>query len=109
VPVALLALGLSLTGVGAARTKSPPAPRYAALALKVVVQPLLAYLIGRHLLGLEGPALLAAVVTSGLPTAQNIYVYAVRYRKAEGLARDAILLSTVAAAFTLLALAYWLG
>jgi predicted permease len=109
VPVALLALGLSLTGVGAARTKSPPAPRYAALALKVVVQPLLAYLIGRHLLGLDGPALLAAVVTSGLPTAQNIYVYAVRYRKAEGLARDAILLSTVAAAFTLLAFAYWLG
>jgi hypothetical protein len=109
VPLALLALGLSLTGVGAARAQSPPGPRYAALTLKVLVQPLLAYLIARHALGLSGPALLAAVITSGLPTAQNIYVYAVRYGRAEGLARDAILLSTVAAAVTLFGFAFWLG
>ncbi|WP_173037379.1 AEC family transporter [Phytohabitans flavus] len=109
VPLALLALGMSLRGSRPFTAGPDGRDRYTAVALKVVGQPLLAYLIGRHALGLEGPALLAAVVTAALPTAQNVFVFASRYDRAVALARDAIVLSTLAAAATLVLIAAWLG
>ena len=48
-------------------------------------------------LGLYGAALLAVVVCSSLPTAQNIFVHATRYDRATTLARDTILVTTVGA------------
>lgn len=104
VPVALLAYGLSLYG---ARRAAPPAGEDGepeagvgkdvclAVALKAVVQPALAYLVARFALGLEGPALLAATLFAALPTAQNIYVYAVTYDTGRRLARGAVLATTV--------------
>jgi predicted permease len=62
-------------------------------ALKLVVQPLAAYLAGRGL-GLEGAALLALAVTGALPSAQNIFVHATRYGRSTVLARDAIFVTT---------------
>ena len=109
VPCALLAFGLSLPGSRPLQPGPDARDRYAAVALKVLVQPALAYLIGRYGLGLAGPVLLAAVVTSALPTAQNVFVFATRYRQAEGLARDAIMLSTLAAAVAMIAIAALLG
>lgn len=109
VPMTLLALGMSLRGSRPLRP-GPDAPdRMLAVVLKAVVHPLLAYLIGRYALGLAGPALLAAVVTSALPTAQNIFVFASRYGRGEGFARDTIVLSTAIAAVTLVGVAAWLG
>lgn len=64
------------------------------VGLKMVVQPLAAYLIGRFVLGFHGPDLLAVTVLSGLPTAQNVFVMAVRYRRSETLARDVIFVTT---------------
>jgi predicted permease len=49
------------------------------------------------------------VVLSVLPTAQNVFVYALRYERGESLARDAIVLSTVVAAATLMVIAILLG
>ncbi|MEU8614979.1 AEC family transporter [Actinoplanes sp. NPDC048791] len=109
VPMTLLALGMSLRGSRPLRP-GPDAPdRLAAVVLKALVHPLLAYGIGHYALGLTGPALLAAVVTSALPTAQNIFVFASRYGRGEGFARDTIVLSTAAAAVTLLGVVAWLG
>ncbi len=109
VPMTLLALGMSLRGSRPLQP-GPDAPeRLTAVVLKAVVHPLLAYLIGHFVLGLTGPALLAAVVTAALPTAQNIFVFAGRYGRGEGFARDTIVLSTAAAAVTLVAVAAWLG
>ena len=109
VPMTLLALGMSLRGSRPLRP-GPDAPdRMLAVVLKAVVHPLLAYLIGRFALGLTGPALLAAVVTPALPTAQNIFVFASRYGRGEGFARDTIVLSTAAAAVTLIGVVAWLG
>jgi hypothetical protein len=106
VPAALLALGMSLPGsrpfVGAR------ADTYVAVALKVVAQPALAYVIARFGLGLTGPALLTAVVTSGLPTAQNVFVYATHYGAGQALARDAVVASTLAASVSLALVASWL-
>jgi malonate transporter len=60
-------------------------------------------------LGLTGPTLLAAVLISGLPTAQNVFVFATHYRVAQSLARDAVVLSTVVAAVSLALIAAALG
>lgn len=95
VPLMLVAFGISLHGA--------PAPgsgpgRYAvilAVALKAVAAPAIAFGIGAGILGLRGPELLTAVVLASLPTAQNIFIHAVRYDTSVATARDAILLSTV--------------
>lgn len=100
VPLALLALGLALPG---ARPFSP-APhatdRYLASVLKIVVQPVIAYGVGRAL-RLDDTMLRVAVVASALPTAQNVFVFASRHDRATPLARDVIVLTTLAAAVSL--------
>ncbi|MDG4766281.1 AEC family transporter [Solwaraspora sp. WMMD406] len=109
VPLALLALGMSLPGSRLLASGVDTRERYTAVGLKVFGQPIVAYLIGRYGLGLAGPALLAAVVTAALPTAQNVFIFATRYRHAERLARDTVVLSTIATAVTLLLIAAWLA
>ncbi|WP_020391432.1 AEC family transporter [Kribbella catacumbae] len=103
VPVALVAYGLSLSGT----KDSISLDRDAALAvvLKTFVQPLVAFAVGRWVLGLEGASLLAPVLLAALPTAQNVYVYAVQYRAAQRLARSAVLLSTLLSIPVMIALA----
>ncbi|TDC02339.1 AEC family transporter [Nonomuraea longispora] len=98
VPVALLAYGLSLYG----SQRAPATPGeggvgkevFLVIALKSFVQPGIAYLTARLALGLEGGDLLAATLFAALPTAQNIYVYAVTYDTGRRLARSAVLLTT---------------
>ncbi|MEV4475543.1 AEC family transporter [Nonomuraea salmonea] len=98
VPVALLAYGLSLYG----SRRQAPAPGEdgvgkdiaLAVALKAVAQPVVAYLTARFALHLDGTHLLAATLFAALPTAQNIYVYAVTYDTARRLARGTILVTT---------------
>jgi malonate transporter len=109
VPITLLALGVSLRGSRPLRAGPDAAERAVAVLLKAVVHPLLAYGIGHLVLGLTGPALLAAVVTSALPTAQNVFVFAARYGRGEAFARDTIVLTTAAAALTLVGVVAWLG
>jgi malonate transporter len=109
VPLALLTLGMSLHGSRPLTVGAEARQRYTAVALKVLAQPLLAYLLARGVLGLTGPTLLAAVVTAGLPTAQNVFVFATHHRQGQALARDAVMLSTAAAALPLAVAATALG
>jgi malonate transporter and related proteins len=108
VPLALLALGFSLGGARPVHRGPGAEISYAVVIAKVVIQPAIAFLIGR-LLGLDGTLLLAAVVMSGLPTAQNIFVYATRFKRAASLARDAVVLSTLVGAVSLIVVALVLG
>jgi predicted permease len=95
VPAMLLAYGVSL--------RLGPRPGHGTsfveigyiTALKLLVQPATAYCVGRFALGLSDTALLAVTVLAALPTAQNIFVHATRYVRAEVVARDAIFLTTV--------------
>lgn len=64
--------------------------------LKILAQPVLAYLMGRFVFGLDGHALFAVVVVAALPTAQNVFVYASAYGRGTVLARDAALVTTLA-------------
>lgn len=94
VPSMLLAYGVSLRlgplpGRGVA-----PSELGLVVGLKLVAQPVVAYLVGL-LIGLDTEALLTVTVLSALPTAQNVFIVASRYDRAVVLARDAIFVSTV--------------
>jgi malonate transporter and related proteins len=109
VPAMLLAYGVSLRTGPLPGAGEPPVQIAAIVALKLVVQPLAAYLIGRYVLGLQTVELLAVTVVAALPTAQNVFMFAVRYGRAEVLARDAVFVTTLGSVPVLLLIAGVLG
>lgn len=95
VPGMLLAYGVSLR-LGPRPGSGEPAVQIGAIvALKIIAQPVTAFLVGHFLLGLDGVNLLAVTVIAALPTAQNVFTHAVRYDRGVILARDAIFVSTL--------------
>ncbi len=105
VPAMLIAYGVSLR-LGPLPGAGPGAVEIGYITtLKLVVQPLVAYLTARFLLGLGETALLAVTVTAALPTAQNIFVHATRYDRAVLLARDSIFVTTILSVPALFAIA----
>jgi len=103
VPTALVVLGLSLVRAEPSDPGEPrrPAELILSVALKLCGQPLVAFVVARFLFGLHGPALLAVVVGSGLPTAQNTLVFARAYGIDGRFARDSIVVSTALSMVTL--------
>lgn len=109
VPSMLVAYGIALRlGPGLGRAGSV-AELVTTSTLKLLVQPLVAWFVASVVLGVDGHALLAIVVTSALPTAQNIFVHATRYDRATVLARDTILITTIGAVPVILLVAALLG
>ena len=95
VPSMLLAYGISLR-LGPRPGSGEPASHIATLvSLKLLVQPIAAYLIGAYAVGLTGHQLLAVTVIAALPTAQNVFTFAMRYDRGVILARDTIFATTV--------------
>jgi predicted permease len=95
VPAMLLAFGVSLHAAAwPGRQEGMLPPLAAVVLLKNLVHPVLALLAGL-LLGLHQLALLAVVVGAALPTAQNVFGYAVRFDQGVTLGRDAALVTTV--------------
>lgn len=98
IPAMLIAFGMSLNGT---RPLQASAGRrldtLLASGFKLAVQPALAYLFARFALGMDGHALFAVVVTSSLPTAQNVFVAASRYQTGLTVAKDTVLITTVVA------------
>jgi predicted permease len=109
VPAVLLAFGISLCGSTMPGRGAEKGPVFLSVALKAVGQPLVAWALATGVFGLHGHQLLDVVVTSALPAAQNLYTFASRYRVAEGLARDSILVSTVLSVPVLVVVAALLG
>ncbi len=109
VPAGLLAYGMSLHGAPRPAAGELAGQVWLGVALKTLGQPAIAYALGRWVAGLDGVDLLAVVVTSALPTAQNIFVYASTYGRGTLLARDVILLSTVLSVPVLVTIALVLG
>jgi predicted permease len=95
VPAALLAYGMSLHGAPRPATGDAAGQVWLAVVLKTLVQPMLAFTLGKWVAHLDGVALLAVMITSALPTAQNVFVYATAYDRGTRLARDVVLLTTV--------------
>lgn len=109
------AIPLMLMSYGAALRLSPPVGRAGhngevllATALKMLVMPVVAWAIASAL-GMEGRVLLGVVITAALPTAQNIFLHATRYRVGEDVARESILITTLASLPAALLVAFVLG
>ena len=110
VPMALLAFGIGLHGATVLRKGT--APRRAIVVssvLKNLGQPLAAWFIASVLLGMEGHALLAAVVIAALPTAQNVYTFSSRFGRGTIQARDSAVVTTLACVPVVLVIALLLG
>lgn len=90
VPLALVVFGMSLN----ASLPKITAPVVLFAGAKTVVQPLVAAALAGWVFGMGGPALLTAVVLGALPTAQNVYAYALRFQVGETFARDTGVVST---------------
>jgi predicted permease len=109
VPAMLLAYGISLR-LGPLPGTGEPIPQVATLVtLKLVVQPVAAYLIGAYAVGLSGRDLLAVTVIAALPTAQNVFIFATRYNRGVILARDTIFLATLLSVPAILAITWLLA
>lgn len=80
IPAMLLAFGISLVG---SKPLEKASGRRADVLIgsvaKLVVHPLLAWVLAYYLFDLRGELLVASVIMAGLPTAQNIFVTASRY------------------------------
>lgn len=94
VPSMLINFGMSLHGQRPLAAGSARADVYVASTLKLVVMPLVAYLVGSLLFHLDRQQLFVVVVLAALPTAQNVFNYAQVYSRGEILARDVVLIST---------------
>ena len=109
IPAMLLAYGVSLR-LGPGLVAGEPPARVATLAaLKLIVQPVAAYVLAAYAVGLEGRDLLAVTVIAALPTAQNVFTFAVRYDRGVLLARDTIFVTTLLSVPAILLITWWLG
>lgn len=104
-PCILVSFGLSLVRGGRGLDARAAGAIALASVAKLVVQPALAYLVGRHLGGLAGADLFAVVAMAGLPTAQNAYLAAFRARAGLNIARGSVLATTVFVTPSLMAIA----
>ncbi|WP_329570223.1 AEC family transporter [Kitasatospora sp. NBC_01266] len=109
VPTALITLGMSLHGRPSARGGSLRAEVGLAVVTKNLIQPLVAFAVGSLLLHLTAHQLLAVVICSALPTAQNVFIYARQYGLNTALPRDSVLFSTLLSMVTLSAIDWTLA
>ncbi len=117
-PIELLAsaaIPLMLLSYGAALRLSPRIGRagtnrevLTVAVLKLAVMPVVAWLLGVAL-DLHETVLLGVVITAALPTAQNIFLHATRYRTGEDVARESILVTTLCSLPIALLIALLLG
>lgn len=110
IPAILIAFGMSL---GTTKPLSAGDHRRADILLasgfKLLLHPLLAYLLGQFAFGLSGAALFAVVVAASLPTAQNVFVTAQRYQLGVAVAKDTVLITTILAIPAMFGVAFLLG
>jgi predicted permease len=105
IPMVLMAFGMSLHGQRLLKAGSGRKQVAVASLIKVAVMPIIAYVFGRFVFGLAGSELFAVVTVSALPTAQNIYNFSARYNRGTVVARDTVLVTTVASIPALLVIA----
>ncbi|MFC4428784.1 AEC family transporter [Citricoccus alkalitolerans] len=106
IPAMLLAFGMSLVGSKPLEKATGRRPDVAlASTIKLLIHPLLAWIVAGPLFGMEGNELLIAVVLGSLPTAQNVFVSASRYETGMVASKDTILITTIVAIPAMIAVA----
>ncbi len=104
-PMCLVLLGASLAQYGISAGWSSVA---ALSTLKNLLHPLVAYVAGRWLFGLDTLTLSVLTIAAGLPIGANVYLLAQRYRVELPIVSGAVSLSTVVGGVTLPILLAWL-
>ncbi|BDZ48191.1 membrane protein [Frondihabitans sucicola] len=97
VPVVLISFGMSLHGQKPLQAGTARADVLLESSLKIVLMPVVAWLFGAFVFGFSHEELFVTVVLAGLPSAQNAFNYAQRYQVGVAVARDTVLLTTIAA------------
>ncbi|MGR0160483.1 AEC family transporter [Paenarthrobacter nitroguajacolicus] len=106
IPAMLMSFGMSLNGSKPLqKTAGRRLDTLLASGFKLIVHPMIAYLFAHFALGMDGHALFAVVVTSALPTAQNVFVAANRYQAGITVAKDTVLITTIVAVPAMIAVA----
>ena len=95
VPLMLLAFGISLRGDRPFQAGTGRRDIALAVVLKSVAMPIVAFLLARFAFGMSEQLVYACTIMAALPTAQNMYQYALRYDRATVIVRDVVLLTTV--------------
>jgi malonate transporter and related proteins len=108
VPLMLLAFGVSLAGERPLQPGSGRKEVALAVLLKSLAMPVIAYLLARFAFGLDEQLTYACTVMAALPSAQNMYQYALRYNRATAITRDIVLITTIASLPVMLLIAWLL-
>ena len=106
VPCALFAMGGSLAGYPLIGDVSPA---LVLTSLKLLVHPLLVWVIGVPILGLEGMWVSVAVVMAAMPSAVNVYLFGARYESVPGVAARTVLLTSAFSMVTVAAILALVG
>ena len=106
IPLMLLAFGVSLRGTRPLERGTGRREVLVASALKAIVMPVIAWVLATFVFGLEPVHVYAVTVMAALPTAQNMYQYALRYNTGEIIARDVIFVTTLASIPVMLVIAW---
>lgn len=109
IPMMLMSFGMSMHGSRPLRRGSARRAAATSALIKAALMPVVAFALARWAFRLDDTAVLTTVLLAGLPTAQNVYNYASRFRTGEILARDTILITTLASPLVLLTAALLLG
>ena len=106
IPCALLALGASLAGY---RLEGQIGPASVLVGIKLIVQPLLAWVLVVPILGLDAPWAPVAVVMAGLPSGAMVYLFGARYEAATEVAASVVVISSGVSVVTLSILLVLMG
>ncbi|MCE4025479.1 AEC family transporter [Microbacterium sp. Au-Mic1] len=109
VPVLLISYGISLHGQRVLGAAGHRRDVLLASTLKLLVMPVLAWLLAQFVFGLSAHAVLIVVVLAALPTAQNVFNYSQRYGVGEATSRDTVFLTTIGCVPVLLGAVLLLG
>ncbi len=97
VPVVLLSFGMGLHGSAPLRDPAIRVDVVVAAAFKLLVMPVVAFVVARYLFGLGDQEVFVLTTLGALPAAQNVFNYAQRYGAAVPVARDVVLVTTIGA------------
>ena len=105
VPVALFALGLSISSY---RLGEGWQAATVLVGMKLLLFPALVWLVGSAMPGMPAAWLRVAVLMAACPAGVNAFLLAMRYQRAVATVAAAIAFGTAASALTLTVLLYWL-
>lgn len=109
VPVLLISYGISLFGQRVLGSSGHRRDVLLASGLKLLVMPVLAWVVAQFVFGLSAHEVLIVVVLAALPTAQNVFNYSQRYDIGESISRDTVFITTIGCIPVLLAATLLLG